>query len=168
MNLVYGFYPAFKISVTASFHFATKFRLDVKNQNGNSRNSQVHVQFRNSALILNDLSISFLLHGGCQLEMAQGVTRSELRKVRAIVTLVGEETLDSIPGMSYQCVRGLHIYASKTEDDELSLSIWNEPKEKLTSRCLFCDRISMKAFTLAISYWRPRYPAVVNYQITSQ
>jgi len=98
--------------------------------------------------------------------MAQGVTRSELRKVRAIVSLVGEEILDSIPNMSYQCVRGLHIYASKNEDNELALSIWNEPKEKLTSRCLFCDRINLRAFMAAISYWRPKFPSVVNYQIT--
>jgi hypothetical protein len=96
--------------------------------------------------------------------LAQGVTSSELRKVRAIVSLIGEENLASLPNTKYQCVRGLHIYSNRNEDNELSLSIWNEPKEKTSSRCLFADRISLRAFMAAMAYWRPRYPAPVNYQ----
>ncbi|MHB8701968.1 MAG: hypothetical protein ACYC7D_13260 [Nitrososphaerales archaeon] len=90
--------------------------------------------------------------------MAPGVTRSELRKVRAIVTLIGEENLESLTIREYQCLNGLHVYSVKNEDNELSLSIWNEPKEKTSSRCLFADRISVNAFVAAVAYWRPRYP----------
>ena len=97
------------------------------------------------------------MRGDKKIGMAQGVTRGELRKVRAIVSLIGEESLPSLPRREYQCVRGLHVYTSKNEDNELSLSIWNEPKEKESSRCLFADRISVPAFNAALEYWRPRY-----------
>ncbi|HZW57320.1 MAG TPA: hypothetical protein VFF30_13610 [Nitrososphaerales archaeon] len=90
--------------------------------------------------------------------MAQGVTRSELRKVRAIVTLIGEKNLQSLTTSEYLCLNGLHVYSVKNDDNELMLSIWNEPKEKKTSRCLFADRISISAFMAAVAYWRPRYP----------
>ena|GEM_PF-1598647 len=91
-------------------------------------------------------------------ELAPGVTRSELRKVRAIVTLIGEENLSSLTSREYQCINGLHIYSVKNEDNELALSIWNEPKENESSRCLFADRININAFIAAVAYWRPRYP----------
>ena len=90
--------------------------------------------------------------------MAPGVTRSELRKIRAIVSLIGEENLQSLTSSDYQCIRGLHVYSMKNEDNELALSVWNEPKEKSTSRCLFADRISVSAFVAAVAYWRPKYP----------
>lgn len=90
--------------------------------------------------------------------MAPGVTRSELRKVRAIVTLIGEENLQSLMANEYQHIRDLHVYSTKNSDDVLSLSIWNEPKEKKSSRCLFADRITMSAFVAAVAYWRPKYP----------
>lgn len=90
--------------------------------------------------------------------MAPGVTRSELRKVRAIVSLIGEENLQSLMTKEYQRIKDLHVYSTKNADNELSLSIWNEPKEKVSSRCLFADRISMSAFVAAVAYWRPKYP----------
>ena len=90
-------------------------------------------------------------------KVAQGVTRSELRKVRAIVSLIGEENLPSLPRSEYQCLKGLHVYTARNGDNELSLSIWNEPKENQSSRCLFADRIGLPAFNAALEYWRPRY-----------
>jgi len=89
--------------------------------------------------------------------MAQGVTRTELRKIRAIVALIGQENLYSISSNEYQCVRGLHVYTLKNEDDELALSIWNEPRDNQSSQCLFADRISVHAFNAALAYWKPRY-----------
>ena len=91
--------------------------------------------------------------------MANGATRSELRKVRAIVSFIGEENLESLVQKNYAFVRGLHVYSSKNEDNELSLSIWNGPKEIDSSRCLFADRISVSAFKAAVDYWRPKYPS---------
>jgi hypothetical protein len=90
--------------------------------------------------------------------MAQGVTRSELRKVRSIVSLIGEENLQSLSRTEYFSVRGLHIYSVRTEDNQLFLSIWDKPKDSPSSQCLFADRISMPAFNAALEYWRPRYP----------
>ena len=92
--------------------------------------------------------------------MAAGVTRSELRKVRSIVSFIGEENLQSLVQKEYMCLRGLHIYSSKNEDNESSsLTIWNGPKENDSSRCLFADRISVPAFMAAVAYWRPKYPS---------
>jgi hypothetical protein len=96
--------------------------------------------------------------------LAPGVTRGELRKVKSIVSLIGEENLEALPNTNYQCRRGRHIYVAKAEDDKaLSVSIWDEPKEKKTSRCLFADRISLSAFMAAVDYWKPRYPRAENY-----
>ncbi|MHB1907856.1 MAG: hypothetical protein ACYCQJ_03165 [Nitrososphaerales archaeon] len=95
--------------------------------------------------------------------MAHGVTRSELRKVRSIVTLIGEENLAMLTRTDYQCVRGLHVYSSKNENGELALSVWDQPKEKESSRCLFADMISVSSFLAAVDYWRPRYPTAQSY-----
>jgi len=91
--------------------------------------------------------------------MAAGATRSELRKVRAIVAFIGEENLESLVQKDYTCLRGLHVYSKRNEDNELSLSIWNGPKEIDSSRCLFADRISVTAFKAAVEYWKPKYPS---------
>lgn len=91
--------------------------------------------------------------------MATGATRSELRKVRAIVSFIGEENLESLVQKNYSFLRGLHVYSSKNEDNELSLSIWSGPKEIDSSRCLFADRISVSAFKAAVDYWKPKYPS---------
>jgi hypothetical protein len=86
-----------------------------------------------------------------------------LRKVRSIVSLIGQENLLKLTDASYQTVRGLHVYVAKNDEDkELALSIWDSPKEKQSSRCLFADRISKSAFTAALEYWRPRYSAPEN------
>ncbi|MDH2901778.1 MAG: hypothetical protein PXY39_12490 [archaeon] len=95
--------------------------------------------------------------------MAPSVTRGELRKVKSIVSLIGEENLGALPNSTYQHARGLHVYVTKTEEHELSLSIWDQPKEEQTSHCLFADRISMSAFMAAVDYWKPRYPRTESY-----
>ncbi len=90
--------------------------------------------------------------------MTQGVTRSELRKVKTIVNLIGEDNLLSLPNNQYQCLKGYHVYATKNESNELTLSIWSHPKENTSSRCLFADRISIPAYMAAADYWKPKYP----------
>jgi hypothetical protein len=90
--------------------------------------------------------------------LSAAITRSELRKVKSIVTLIGQENLAVLPNTDYHCIKGFHIYVAKNEEnDELSLSIWDQPKEKQTSHCLFSDKIRISAFYVAIDYWRPRY-----------
>jgi hypothetical protein len=92
------------------------------------------------------------------------LTRGELRKVKSIVSLIGHENLEALPEINYECVRGLHVYVAKNEEDgELSLSIWDKPKENQSSRCLFADRISISAFIAAADYWKPRYPPPGSY-----
>ncbi len=86
--------------------------------------------------------------------MPTGVTRSELRKIRSIVTLIGKENLASIPVSDYRCVRSLHVYSSTNEENEIALSIWDEPKESMTSQCLFADKIRVPAFNAALAFWQ--------------
>ena len=83
-----------------------------------------------------------------------GVTRNELRKVRSIVTLIGKDNLASLPVSQYQCLGNLHVYSNKNEENEIALSIWDEPKENDTSRCLFADKIRMPAFQAALVFWQ--------------
>ena len=91
--------------------------------------------------------------------MTPGVTRNELRKVRSIATLIGEESLLTLTERNYQCLRGLHVYVSKNQQQrEIAVSIWDAPKEEQTSHCLFSDKISESAFSAALEYWHPRYP----------
>lgn len=82
-----------------------------------------------------------------------GVTRNELRKVRSIVSLIGKENLATISIMQHQCLGSLHVYSATNEDDEIALSIWDEPKESMTSRCLFADKIRVPAFHAALAFW---------------
>ncbi|HZW57195.1 MAG TPA: hypothetical protein VFF30_12970 [Nitrososphaerales archaeon] len=86
--------------------------------------------------------------------MPTGVTRNELRKVRSIVSLIGKENLGAIPASTYQCLGNLHVYSSTNEENEIALSIWDEPKESLTSRCLFADKIRVPAFRAALAFWQ--------------
>jgi hypothetical protein len=90
--------------------------------------------------------------------LSPGVTRSELRKVRSIVSLIGAENLLKLSNASYQCLRGFHIYVAKSGENQLALSIWDAPREETTSHCLFADRISISAYMAAVDYWRPRVP----------
>lgn len=86
--------------------------------------------------------------------MALGIKRQELRKVRSIAMLIGKDNLLSIPESSYLMAGQFHVYSKKNEEDnELQLSIWNEPKDSETSRCLFADRINMRAFQAALDFW---------------
>jgi hypothetical protein len=87
-------------------------------------------------------------------KLPTGVTRNELRKVRSIVSLIGKENLASLPVSAYQCLGSLHVYSWLNEDDEIALSIWDEPKESTTSRCLFADKIRVPAFRAALAFWR--------------
>ena len=100
---------------------------------------------------------------GGSIGMGQGVTRGELRKIRSIALLIGEENLPSLPRTEYLSVRGLHVYAARNEDNDLTLSIWNEPKENKTSRCLFADCISVRAFRAALEYWKPRHQSTSGF-----
>lgn len=86
--------------------------------------------------------------------MPTGVTRNELRKVRSIVSLIGKENLSAIPVATYQCFGNLHVYSSMNDENEIALSIWDEPKESATSRCLFADKIRMPAFEAALAFWQ--------------
>lgn len=95
--------------------------------------------------------------------MAHGVTRSEIRKVKSIVSLIGKQNLSTLVNTDYQYIRGRHVYVTKTDDNELALSIWDEPKDEKTSHCLFADRISIAALMAAVDYWRLRYPATTQY-----
>jgi hypothetical protein len=86
--------------------------------------------------------------------LALGIKRQELRKVRSIATLVGKDNLLNIPSSRYLLAGRLHVYSQRNEEEnELQLSIWNEPKDKETSRCLFADRINMNAFQAALDFW---------------
>ncbi len=89
--------------------------------------------------------------------MGKVLTRSELRKVRSIATLIGQENLRAIPNSEYLAVAGKHVYCLRKDPLYLSISVWNEPKEKLSSRCLFSDSISITAFIAAVDYWMPDY-----------
>jgi len=89
--------------------------------------------------------------------LAKIVTRSELRKVRSIATIIGQEHLQSLLNIEYKVVNGLYVYSSKNDDKELVISIWSEPRENKSSRCLFSDRIGTKAYIAALDYWRPSF-----------
>jgi len=89
--------------------------------------------------------------------LAKIVTRSELRKVRSIATIIGQEHLQSLLNTEYKVVNGMYVYSTKNEDNELVISIWSEPKENKSSRCLFSDRIGKEAFLAALDYWRPSF-----------
>jgi len=89
--------------------------------------------------------------------MAKVVTRSELRKVRSIATIIGQEHLQSLLNTEYKVVNGMYVYSTKNEDKELVISIWSEPKENKSSRCLFSDRIGTEAYMAALDYWRPSF-----------
>jgi hypothetical protein len=79
--------------------------------------------------------------------------------VKSIADLIGEDKLLSLPYTNYQCLRGLHVYSTRNEEsNELELSIWNQPKDEKSSKCLFADRISVPAFIAGADYWKPRYP----------
>jgi hypothetical protein len=89
--------------------------------------------------------------------MARLVTRSDLRKVRSIASIIGQEHLQALIDTDYKVVNEMHVYSTKTEEGDLVISIWSEPKENKTSRCLFSDTIGLKAFKAALDYWRPSY-----------
>ena len=86
--------------------------------------------------------------------LALGIKRQELRKVRSIASLIGKDNLLNISSSSYLLAGHLHVYSKKNEEDnELQLSIWSEPKDSETSRCLFADRINMNSFQAALDFW---------------
>jgi hypothetical protein len=89
--------------------------------------------------------------------MGKVLTRSELRKVRSIATLIGQENLRAIPNVEYLAVGGKHVYCLRKDGVYLSISVWNEPKENASSRCLFSDSIRIHAFNAALDYWPPNY-----------
>lgn len=86
--------------------------------------------------------------------MPTGVTRSELRKIRSIATLIGKENLATLPVADYQNLKSLHVYSMTNEENEIALSIWDEPKESTTSQCLFADKIRLPAFNAAVAFWQ--------------
>ncbi|MGH2639491.1 MAG: hypothetical protein ACRDF4_09460 [Rhabdochlamydiaceae bacterium] len=86
--------------------------------------------------------------------MALGIKRQELRKVRSIATLIGKDNLLNVSDSPYLLAGQLHVYSRRDEEEnELQLSIWDEPKDKETSKCLFADRIKINAFHAALDYW---------------
>ena len=87
--------------------------------------------------------------------MSKSLTRSELRKVRSIASLIGQENLRAIPNTEYLAVGGKHVYCLRKDNVYISISVWNEPKEKASSRCLFSDSIRIHAFNAALDYWTP-------------
>lgn len=104
-----------------------------------------------------DLSCRCSIFWKDEKNLAHGVTRNELRKVKSIVNLIGGDKLLSLPYTQYQCLKGLHVYSNRREEsNELELSIWNQPKEEKDSRCLFADRISVPAFIAGADYWKPK------------
>ena len=92
--------------------------------------------------------------------MALGIKRQELRKVRSIATLIGKDNLSNLSSSSHILAGQLHVYSKRDEEEnELQLSIWSEPKDLETSRCLFADRINMNAFQAALDFWGISRPA---------
>ena len=89
--------------------------------------------------------------------MAKVVTRGELRKVRSIATIIGQEHLQSLLNSEYKVVNKMYVYSTKNDDKELVISIWSEPRENKSSRCLFSDRIGVDAYMAALDYWRPSF-----------
>ena len=65
-------------------------------------------------------------------------SRNDLRKVRTILSLVGSdgsrEISTAIGGSNYRKVKDLHVYVSKesAEGNDFHLSIWDQPKERIT------------------------------------
>ncbi|MHB1908421.1 MAG: hypothetical protein ACYCQJ_06065 [Nitrososphaerales archaeon] len=89
-------------------------------------------------------------------------TRVDLRKVKTIISLMGGQhkiaEISSLPAASYRCIGNLHVYVSKeTDGNEFHLSIWDQPKEIGSSRCLFADRMRTATFLQSLSFWRTVY-----------
>lgn len=80
----------------------------------------------------------------------------ERKAIYKLFKMIGAAKIPSITKKAHFSTQNLHIYSQKLKTEkQIFVSIWTEPKEKKSSKCIFADKISLNALNFLKTEYLP-------------